>query len=65
LTDTFRKQRISEGTDRLGQTYGTKWTEAIDADFTGWLRSERGRLHEQLGGAHATIDEMIATRSRA
>ncbi len=64
LTDTFRKQRISEGTYTLGQTYGTKWTDAIEADFTGWLRAERERLHEQLGVAYATIDEMVATRTR-
>lgn len=64
LTDTFRKQRIAEGTYTLGQTYGTKWTEAIEADFAGWLRSQRERLQRELGVASATIDEMIKTRVR-
>lgn len=63
LTDTFRKQRISEGTYTLGQTYGTKWTPAIEQDFAGWLRSERERLHTALGVAQATIDEMVAARA--
>jgi 4-hydroxy-4-methyl-2-oxoglutarate aldolase len=64
LTDAFRKQRISEGRYTLGETYGTKWTEAIEADFAGWLRSERERLHQRLGVAPATIDEMVKARSR-
>jgi 4-hydroxy-4-methyl-2-oxoglutarate aldolase len=62
VTDAFRKQRIAEGRYTLGETYGTKWTEAIDADFAGWLRAERERLHGQLGVAYATIDEMIKAR---
>ncbi len=64
LTDAFRLQRIREGTYTLAETYGTKWTQAIDDDFYGWLRTERERLHQQLGVAYATIDETIATRSR-
>ncbi len=64
LTDVFRKQRIAEGTYTLGQTYGTKWTEAIEADFARWLGTERGRLHQQLGVAMSTIDEMIDSRTR-
>ena len=64
LPDTFRKQRISEGTYTLGQTYGTKWTAAIEADFAGWLRSERARLTGELGVASTTIDEMIKTRAQ-
>jgi 4-hydroxy-4-methyl-2-oxoglutarate aldolase len=64
LTDTFRLQRIREGTYTLAETYGTKWTRAIDDDFYAWLRTERERLHQQLGVPHATIDEMIATRTR-
>ena len=62
LTDTFRKQRISEGTYTLGQTYGTKWTPEIDADFVGWLQQEAARLQAQLGVAPSTIEAMIASR---
>jgi regulator of RNase E activity RraA len=64
FTDTFRIQRIREGTYTLGETYGTKWSEAIDNDFSGWLRAERDRLHEQLGVAYTTIDELIEARAR-
>jgi 4-hydroxy-4-methyl-2-oxoglutarate aldolase len=64
LTDTFRKQRIAEGRYTLGDTYGTKWTEAIEADFAGWLQRERERLHQQLGVAYDTIDAMVTARSR-
>lgn len=64
LTDAFRLQRIREGRYTLAETYGTKWTPAIDEDFYAWLRSDRERLHQQLGVAYATIDEIIETRSR-
>jgi 4-hydroxy-4-methyl-2-oxoglutarate aldolase len=63
LTDTFRRQRISEGRYTLGETYGTKWTEAIEVDFAGWLRSERERVHRDLGVAYTTIDAMVKARA--
>lgn len=63
LTDTFRKQRIAAGTYTLAQTYGTKWTPEIEADFASWLRQERTRLTATIGVAASTIDEMLAART--
>lgn len=63
LTDTFRIERIRAGRYTLEQTYGTRWTPAIDADFVAWLGTERERLHTDLGVAYSTIDEMVKARS--
>jgi 4-hydroxy-4-methyl-2-oxoglutarate aldolase len=63
LTDTFRKQRIAEGTYTLAQTYGAKWTPEMEADFATWLTQERPRLRAELGVADETIDAMIAARA--
>lgn len=64
LTDAFRIQRIREGRYTLEQTYGTTWTDAIDADFYAWLRSDRDRLQHELGVPLAVIDEIATSRKR-
>jgi 4-hydroxy-4-methyl-2-oxoglutarate aldolase len=64
LTDAFRIERIREGKYTLEQTYGTRWTPAIDQDFAAWLISQRDRLHKELGVAYSTIDEMAKSRAQ-
>lgn len=64
LTDTFRKQRISEGIYTLEQTYGREWNEEIDRDFYNWVEMNRTELHEQTGVGYQTLDAMIETQSR-
>lgn len=64
LTDAFRLRRIQEGVYTLGETYGTRWTDAIDEDFYNWLEANRDQLHEQFGVGLETIDRMAATHSR-
>jgi regulator of RNase E activity RraA len=56
VTDAFRIQRIREGVYSLGETYGTRWTEAIEEDFYGWLEENRDRLYDQYGVDLVSID---------
>lgn len=65
LTDTFRIERIREGVYQLGDMYGgATWSDAVENDFYGWVRSERTRLNRDNGVAFSTIDKVIETRSR-
>lgn len=64
LTDIFRIQRIGEGTYKLEEVYGSRWTDEIDDDFYQWLEEEREALNSEHGVGYETIDRMIETRSR-
>lgn len=65
LTDTFRKQRISEGVYTLNETYGSDWTEAINQDFYDWVENNQSRIHNDLGVGKETIQNLLETQSRS
>ncbi len=64
LTDAFRIERIQEGVYTLEETYGTRWTDAIDTDFYEWLETNGSRLQQDLGVGFKTIGRIIETNSR-
>lgn len=57
LRDMFGHARLRAGTYTAGQI-DTRWTEAIEADFTGWLRENI----DTLPVARAQIEEILARR---
>lgn len=63
LSDNFRKERLGQGKYVLGQMYGVAWSDEINNDFYGWLRSERARINSDFGVGFSTIDKVLETRS--
>jgi regulator of RNase E activity RraA len=57
LRDVFGHARLRAGTYTAGQI-DTRWTEAIEADFTGWLRENI----DNLPVARAQIEEILKRR---
>lgn len=57
LRDTFGHARLRAGTYTAGQIDG-RWTEAIEADFTAWLRENI----DNLPVARAQIEEILKRR---
>jgi regulator of RNase E activity RraA len=57
LRDEFGHARLRAGTYTAGQIDG-RWTDAIEADFTGWLRENIDRLPV----ARAQIEEILRRR---
>ncbi len=64
LTDAFRIQRIQEGIYSLDETYGTRWSASIEADFFEWLEQNRTRLNQDQRVGLETINRVIETGSR-
>ena len=59
LRDMFGHQRLREGKYTPGQI-DTKWTEAIQEDFRGWLRQNMN----QLPVPREVIEEMLESKTR-
>ncbi len=59
LQDHFGHQRLREGKYTAGQI-DTKWSDAIEADFTQWLRDNR----DKLPVAREQIDEILKRRTK-
>lgn len=57
LRDTFGIARLRAGTYTAGQIDG-RWTDAIEADFTGWLRQNI----DSLPVARAQVEEILKRR---
>ena len=57
LRDVFGHARLRAGTYTAGQI-DTRWTDAIEADFTGWLRENI----DKLPVAREQIEEMLKRR---
>ena len=57
LRDTFGHARLRAGTYTAGQIDG-RWTEAIEADFTGWLRENI----DSLPVAREHVEEILKKR---
>lgn len=57
LRDTFGHARLREGTYTAGQI-DTRWTDAIEADFTAWLRENI----DSLPVARAQVEEILKGR---
>ncbi len=57
LRDAFGHARLRAGTYTAGQI-DTRWTDAIEADFTGWLRENIDRLPV----AREQIEKILKTR---
>lgn len=57
LRDEFGHERLRAGTYTAGQIDG-RWTEAIEADFTAWLRQNIDRLPV----ARAQVEAILKTR---
>ena len=59
LHDHFGHQRLREKKYTAGQI-DTRWTDAIETDFTGWLRENI----DKLPVARPQVEEIIKSRSR-
>ena len=59
LRDHFGHQRLREKKYTAGQI-DTRWTDAIETDFTGWLRENI----DKLPVARPQVEEIIKSRSR-
>jgi regulator of RNase E activity RraA len=59
LRDQFGHQRLREGKYTPGQI-DTRWTEAMEKDFTEWLKQNR----DQLPVPKQTIDDLLKSRTK-
>jgi regulator of RNase E activity RraA len=59
LRDRFGHQRLREGKYTPGQI-DTRWTEAIEKDFTEWLKQNR----DKLPVPRKTIDDLLKSRTK-
>ncbi len=58
LRDRFGHQRLREGTYTPGQI-DTRWSEAIEADFAGWLEANK----QSLPVPQSRVEELLRTRT--
>ena len=59
LRDTFGHQRLNEKKYTAGQI-DREWTQAIEDDYTGWLKENI----DKLPVAHAQVQEIIDEQQR-